>query len=362
MISQLAISLVCASAAPVQLRGTAGPDPRPVVRIDARGVELGGESPELVGWDRIKRLEGEHEPEAVPFQPLIDSAWRARERLARGDLSGALPLLERIWSDLADAPGPTTRLVAEGLVRARLAAGDVSGAIEPAIIACALRRAGVAAAQISKMRSDFDEDSGLPLDLPPIMTEHESAQLFVHRPMPAWMSEYPEPRLIAEWYVYAARAASGTPPAVAPGADAADPPSVRFVADVVRAWASPDESTRTSARESLSREFQESSGTWREAWARLAIGISLSRSSDTAARTDALLHLLHLPARFRDTHPRMTAMALVEAARLMSEAGDHHGSAVLLAQLRELDPRHPALAATTSTVDRPTTQTQGGIP
>ena len=89
----------------------------------------------VVGWDRVLAVPASLREAAEPFRNLATDTWRARTRLERGDLVLAEPLLqatfERAQAEQRLLRGPTGMVVAEGLLRCRLARGAVAAAIEP---------------------------------------------------------------------------------------------------------------------------------------------------------------------------------------------------------------------------------------
>ncbi|MBL0922178.1 MAG: hypothetical protein IBJ10_08640 [Phycisphaerales bacterium] len=105
------------------------------------------------------------------------------------------------------------------------------------------------------------------------------------------------------------------------GQDEAAHPSVALVLAMTRALhGNADEAQ--SARAALSAGLSRDLGTWREAWRRAAMGVSLARAERPADRRAGMLELLHIPARFSASQPALAAIALREAARALDIDGD----------------------------------------
>ena len=124
------LSLAPGAAAQVALRGGDTIND-PVVSVTIEGVQIGGASPRLIGWDRVRQVEGEHADAAQAFAELSDVAWRARTRLERGDVTLAQPLFEELFETYDGVDGPTALIVAQGLLQCRLATLAQPAAVAP---------------------------------------------------------------------------------------------------------------------------------------------------------------------------------------------------------------------------------------
>ena len=105
-----------------------------------------------------------------------------------------------------------------------------------------------------------------------------------------------------------------------------------------------DDAQRKRMRTLLRRVVDRKQGTWREAWARVAIGRSLALEDDETSRALGVIELLHVPARFSSEQPALAALALRDAAGALRALGDSAGARELLEQLPEIDPTRPAPA------------------
>ena len=131
------------------------------LRFDQDGVsvERGGRRTPLRRWDELRGVlewgpSGALRPIGAdaPFEgaaaiaemlAIGEQVWRARTRLARGDLAGSLPLWSELDRRLAREASLQARIVAEGLLRTRVLRGDEPVArVEAALRALQLERDG----------------------------------------------------------------------------------------------------------------------------------------------------------------------------------------------------------------------------
>ncbi len=335
--------------AQVELRGGEFTDDV-VTGVSPAGVAIAGEDggSRVLGWHEVKRVAGEHESEAGQFAGLSDDLWRARRRLARGDIALAAPILERLWTaalaNEADPQtiagvrlaGPTGLALAEGVARVRIATGRLAEAVEPWTVAIALRQA--------VMRGEKPEGaSWLIAELPPIFVQSVAVErLASTQPLPMVLEDQTA-RSMFLLYRFAAATAAGmqTAPPAFNSADLMDP-DLRLVTDMV-IMQSADGELRAPARARLEEVVKSRANTWREAWARGAIGISDVTLDTTSARMGGVLELLHIPARFASTQPYLSGVALAVASVTMQLEADDARAAALLHELERLAPDHPAI-------------------
>jgi hypothetical protein len=328
----LAAVLVFCALAQVELHGGVTLSD-PVVEVSIEGVLVGGEAPRTIGWDRARRVLGEHALDAEPFSVIAQQAWRARLRLARGDFALAEPLFADLFETYRNLDGPTALVVAEGLMRCRLARGDSAGAIEAWLVALRLRRAGQRLVGEPPIPPLIDEDTGLVPTLAPIFSEERTET-------PMWLGATDgDIQTLARWY---ASALAGAP---APEFDAETASAgVMLVAYVV--WSQSERpAERTQAQGWLRSQLKNAGDAedWREAWLRCALGLSLLADADEAIAEEALVHLSHLPARFRAEQPALTAVSLAAMIAYFDAHGGVEEAHALADDLRAVDPDHPAL-------------------
>ncbi len=347
--------IMMAALGPVELRG-AGAETieAPIESVSLAGVQLGPEPGRLIGWDRVKRVTGDFAHDAEPFVELGELAWRARIRLARGDVSLSRPLFEELFQKVAGVNGPTTLIVAEGLLKCRLSAGSQIGAVAPWLETVRLIDAGMGSpADAQGEIRDIDADTldsfgvdrrwGLAPELPPMFLGGPAVEVMLE-PGGALANEQDHEGLAAELASVWRRAAlQSVGRAGAATSDlTTEHPGVRF-AELIVSATQQDERGRRSARTQLLEQLERNLATWREAWSRIAIGRSLLMEPDEDERALGVVHLLHVPARFGSGQPFLVGVALAEASRELDRNGHHTGAALLRAELIARDENHPAL-------------------
>jgi len=305
-----AVALIAsACASQVVLRGESTPLDAPIVEVTASGVTVGGDRNQVLPWDRVKLVLGEHEAEARPHMDTANDAWRARVRMERGDFDLACPLFESLFERIRDTPGPTLAGVADGLLRCRMRRGDAGGAVEAWL---ALRASGAA----ERAGALVDAETALVPGLPPIWSPDADLRAVAES-----LDRLASLDRIAALYADAARAQGGE--AVQPTPAEARPaePGAWFVATIVSALSASPES-RAEARRALDGVVAAAPDTWREAWARAALGRSLLMESDSASLDRAVAELVHIPARFESRLPRLARTASLLLAREMGRRRD----------------------------------------
>lgn len=333
-----------------------------VVGVSGQGVvsspRLNSGARRVIPWDMVRSVEGEFADEAAAFAERADAAWRARTRLARGDDRLAEPALAALYAELKGEDGPLTLRVAEGLLRCRLIRGDQAGAVAVWLTALRLRGAdaglpaesGRGGGESGAFAGVIDPETGLCPALPPVWVDAGEAAALATELLGSGAVGAPgEAGTLAGWYARAATLeagndASGVVPAALEGKESE---GVKLVALMVRSR-DPDAAARKSARERLAGGLDDDADTWREAWRRAALGRSLLMESDAGARSEGVVHLLHLPARFARVQPYLTGVAVVEASNELRRRGDKASLAAatrLVAELKMDEPFHPALRA-----------------
>jgi len=369
-----ALAWATAAHARVVLRGGIVEE-GPIVNLSPAGVEVGGLGARLIGWDAVRRIEGEHEQDARRFAPLATELYRARARLDRGDVTLASPIFETLYEQYRDAGGPTGRAICEGVLRCRLASGDQAGAVGPWLGALEAKLAGARLAGGSMARSAIEPGTGLARSLPPVFAPQDPGLVRIARATTPWTSAqdgsprdpaaWTDLELLAACYRAAADAEAGRPAPVAALLDATpgqgDPLGAAFTRDLVVAqFGEPD--AQAIARERLSIAARQHAGTWREAWARAAIGRSLSRENRPDLVMRGVIELLHVPARFRAGQPYLAGVCLGDAADALERLGLTEDAQAIRDELRRTMPNHPAAAARPQSThdDRPCAETTHG--
>ena len=122
-----------------------------------------------------------------------------------------------------------------------------------------------------------------------------------------------------------------------------------------------DAKERQAARIALARRMPDRPA-WAEAWSRLHIGLSLVGETGIGRQQQGIVSLLHVPARFANSQPYLTGLALAYAAKALEATGDREGAASLSVELRRILPNHPVHTVDASSLKLPVNQQQKGSP
>lgn len=309
----------------------------PIESIDIGGVTVGGSAPRTITWDRVKVITGEHASEALEYEEIAGAAWRARTRLARGDAPMAEPLYAWLFNLYQLTDSPTAALVADGYLQCLLDRGAQAEAVAPWLDSL----------RLDSLRLGGGDASDLLPALPPIFDDSEATRALGESGLPGLLQPTGGvPHALAWWYTEAARRDAGLPsqlPTTRPGELNVAADDLDFVESLVLSRTG-DSAQRNRHRAMLRSAIDDHAGSWREAWARAAIGRSLLLEQDDAERSMGIVELLHVPARFASEQPALAALTLRDAASALRAMGDGAGAEALLRQFKSIDPTRPAPA------------------
>jgi hypothetical protein len=305
----------------------------------------------IVGWDRVLRAPASLAEAAEAYDRFAIDTWRARTRVERGDLVLAEPLFQAIFESAGDdgpvLRGPTGLVVAEGLLRCRLARGASAAALEPWL-------AWIDASIVRQPRTtfahrDWAQQAGLPpvIDagtelcplLPPMWLETPSLQLVVQ--LEPVEGERDKAAAMRALYQAAARHALGRPVNVLP--DVPRETASELVRDIVAARVL-DEQARASARARLESALPNASAPWLAAWIRAALGRSLVLEEDEEAKLRGVAQLLRVHVLHREDVPALADVALAEAAATLASLGQGDSARSLATELARVSPQSPVLS------------------
>lgn len=355
-------------AAQVLLRGSGTPLPGEVAKVEDEGVFLREAGTfKIISWDRVREVRGVHAGEAAVFVRRIgEPLWRARSRIERGDMQAAAPIIPAIAAEYAKGQGPTAVLAHELALRSTLFRGESAGAVWAFLdLRSVLSRAidknqgppWVAASGTADLPPVIDQRTGLCPDLPPIWLSGPATDAGARAP--EWAQREAasdEPGVLAKLYHASMLAESAA--VVVPEVGVSEG-GTRLVYEIVAARAG-EAQARLAARAALESRLATEMPAWMEAWVRIGLGRSLVLDAEPDAKRRGVLHLLHVPARFSRTSPRLAALALAEASRVMKELRDDAAAANLRAELARRHPRTPeARWAPIQDIALPTPQTPG---
>jgi len=349
LILPLAFAPLALADVTVALRGNA----EPVTGIGAvaalRGLEVqqpGTKGSVIIPWDLVRSVEGATivglENELTVGQDL----WRGRIRVERGDEALAEPLLAKHWERYRLQDGPTSAVVAEGLLRCALARQDLRAAVEPWFVCLRIGSNGEPS-RFPDMPGVLDDTTGLLPELSPFLPESRRAELAEALASVAKAStgDAATAGIAAECTARLARMLSATEPgtviaaATDPGRDAA--PSVRALGLIETILTAPDRRSADRAVAEFERVLPDPPG-YLGAWKLAAAGAQAARLARTAqgdargrALEEAALALLAVPASGLDKTGLVDAYALEEAVALLKDAGDKVSSTQVEAILDE---------------------------
>ncbi len=334
----------------VILRGTAQPIVADSVFGDSHGLEIHtvaagsargvAEKGEVIPWDMVRAVEGQSGGTGLAeFLEIGEDLWRARIRIERGDAALAQAELAKHWSRFRDADGPTAALVAEGLLRCALSAGDLRAAADP-WLACLRHRGMGIASRFPTLPPAIDASNGLLPELSPFMPASRRAELIGACESAKASGESGE---VARSIVRIAKGMhdSAHDPAHDPARESS--PALRALGLLEDIASAADVRSLDKAVGSFDRAFEEPPS-YLSAWRIAAIGTCRARIARTApvvagaAASDragalgrAALEFLAVPASGLDRTGLVDAYALEEAASLLRESGDESSAAQLAA-------------------------------
>lgn len=281
-------------------------------------------------WGRVRVVEGPGAGTAEPYMELARVAWRARSRLGRGDPAAAEPLFERVVTELMGRDGPTRAAAYEGLVRARLARGAVSTAIEPWL---GMIRGGEGASGFEGLPPLRAPGSRLLPALPPLAGV---SGLIVS----GASAQEPQDVAAALAVLYAAVSTGDASAIERTGAMARADGDVALVRRLVAAQVLPAEGLEWVVAE-LSREAGRED--WRGAWSRAGLGLALVRGGGREGVVSGVLRLIEVRVHHGEALPYLGGVVLARAAEALEGLGDRAGASALAVDLRESFAGHPAL-------------------
>lgn len=322
----------------VERRGSEGAIEGSLLRMDDSGITLktltGAEH--TVTWDRVRDAKLDHpEPRLNEYKDLSITLWRARSRLERGDNGLAEPLFERLFAQYRGRTHETALIVAEGLLRCRLARGANDTAVIPALEVARLRRKGLTTIAYHSFPPVIDEATSLCTRLPPAWAQTASLARLDDDLKTYDSGGDPALGAIAASYRAAIRQQLGLSFDVPPQL-AQEHPGVTLMRMLIETSAT-DADRRAAARASLDKRLPELPA-WAMAWARFAIGRSLLGESGVGRQQSGLVSLAYLPASFERDQPYLTSIALGMMVDALERSGDPQAASTLRGELDRLFP------------------------
>ncbi|MFG0257283.1 MAG: hypothetical protein ACF8GE_05215 [Phycisphaerales bacterium JB043] len=338
MIVESLATLTMITLAPVELHGGMVVD-EPIVDVTMQGVAVGSaEEPSWISWDRIASVTGEDGRDAREYMSLADDLWRARIRLARGDVVLAEGIFEELFELYLGTSGASALVVAEGRLRCALNQGFQADALVPWLEVVRLRGQGERLAGEPPLPSILDETTSLLPALPPFLIGEGDDNVL------ASLEAMSDTRTLSGSFASLYLAILGER-ASEIDSQWADHPGVLLLLDCREALHAQG-ATRHRARDALRERIEDNPDTWIEAWCRVALAESLVREGeseqDEERTIEGVLEMLHLPARFERTQVFLAGYALARVSQLLDGLGEHEAGASLARTLLDNHPLHPA--------------------
>lgn len=311
-----------------------------VTLIDDAGVEV--RSPlgavHFIPWDRVRSVQADRvDPTLDARMETAVDLWRARSRVERHDTTLAEPVLERLFEKYQGRTHETALVVAEGLLRCRVARAEQVLAVIPALDVARLRRAGVTTEAYATLAPEYDTRYALCTAVAAVWIPSPRLELLA-QDLAAYDAQGDEVvRALANEYRNAVLRTLGRTPDAAPTAP--DHPGLKLMRRL-NACRTQDPDRRSAAREQLRRAIPKMPP-WAEAWSRYQIGVSLLAEKGVGRRQKGAVSLIYLPARFSRTHAFLAGLALAEVAAVLDREDDAAAAATLRSELNRIYPNHP---------------------
>jgi hypothetical protein len=316
-----------------------------IASMDDSGVTIRSDlgASHSIPWDRVRRVVADAETmsRAERRMEAAVALWRARSRVERNDTALAEALFERLFETYRGQTHETALVVAEGLLRCRLARGEHLLAVIPSLETIRLRRAGVTTPSYGSLPAVIDAEFELCTLLPPAWVQSPLLPKTA-RDLASYDAQGDAVvAALALMYADSVSLAHGDIPA-ARARGAPDHAGAALLGALVDCLA-PEPSARQAARERLASRLGHLPP-WAEAWARYQTGVSLLGEPGIVRQQRGMVQLLHLPAEFASSQSYLAGCSL----RLVADGLEAHGrreeSELLAAELAARFPYHPVRA------------------
>jgi len=298
----------------------------------------GSATAELYFWDRVRDLQADDssiQKKMEGYRLFAEDIWRARERVEREDYALAEPIFEARFKSIMGRTDPSALVVAEGLLRCRLARGAREGAVLPWLEAWRMKQAGVVTPAYGRMKAVMDVNSGLCPALAPVWIDSPALRVMVSELGLYIPIDSPVVEEVSRLYLQSAQRVVGMTPDPAIGGDEGEATgggdgavrteagrsvSVMFVkafTDAVSPATGAEERKRAEKRLSV----WISDAGWKGAWAHFARGEARINSGDEEEEQRGLVDLLYVPSEFVEQDWYLAGMALADCVRYLEVHG-----------------------------------------
>ena len=307
-----------------------------VTSFNEDGVRLDDGS--SLGWHEIDRaaIGGNQSDFDTLLDELGEHLFRISERLKVGDYRDLRPHAKALYPRYKKRRSPTSYMVLQSLMWARLASGDREGALEPYLRCYAMLRARRASTRQlpGKRRLQLDPQTALTSELAPIWFHTENARNSMPGVFQA-IAAMSQPRPPGAFVYYAALALAADDAKTADQALRAidsEQPAIVELKEILAAQ-------RQLVAGHPARAVSQLSGRWESLSAAhkpLALywlGMSKMSGAGNGSKESGLLDLLRIPAHHGDAHPDLAAAALFQTMQALHESGDALGSVAVRNEL-----------------------------
>lgn len=331
----------------VILRGGAEPVKGLSAVAALRGLEVQqgtAKAAVTIPWDMVRDVEGATIPGLESELAIGQDLWRARIRVERGDEALAEPLFTKHWERYRSQDGPTTAVIAEGLLRCALAKNDLRAAVEPWSVCLRIGSNGEPS-RYPDLPGILDDTTGLLPELSPFLPTSTRPDLADALRDAAKSMSAAQAGVASEATARLARILAATErdakpaPAAEVSRDAA--PAVRALSLIEAILSAPDARAAAKAVAEFERILPDAPA-YLSAWKFAAAGTHAARmarattgDSRNRALEEAALAFLAVPASGLDKTGLVDAYALEEAVALLKESGDNVSAAQVATILDE---------------------------
>jgi hypothetical protein len=297
-----------------------------------------------IPWDMVRDVEGATIPGLESELAIGQDLWRARIRVERGDEALAEPLFTKHWERYRSQDGPTTAVIAEGLLRCALAKNDLRAAVEPWSVCLRIGSNGEPS-RYPDLPGILDDTTGLLPELSPFLPTSTRPDLADALRDAAKSMSATQAGVASEATARLARILAATErdakptPAAEVSRDAA--PAVRALSLIEAILSAPDARAAAKAVAEFERILPDAPA-YLSAWKFAAAGTHAARmarattgDSRNRALEEAALAFLAVPASGLDKTGLVDAYALEEAVALLKESGDNVSAAQVATILDE---------------------------
>lgn len=325
------------------------------VTIDDAGVSVEDERGEWhdLAWDRVRDLEmAQRDPRLDQYLPLAEKLWRARSRLQRGDAVMAEPLFEELFEEYEGQTNEAALIVAEGLLRCRLARQAHEEAVVPLLEVVRLLRAEVVTDRYDELPRVVDDELALSPALAPAWAVSQRLPRLERELARYEASDDEVVEAMREVYHAAVRNALGE--SVVISAESRDVssrhPGATLLHETVSVMLHGDQPREARGREAA--ELRRNWPDWTNAWLHDARGRSMMmRSEAREEQMRGCVRLMRIPAAHARTQHYLAGLALHRVAAWHEQAGLHDAAASIRDELNERFPAHPIRHASAPSAD-----------